>query len=437
MTPEERLAKLKQLKDLKALKAQQGPADFSAMEMVKNIPGSAVQLGRDIIQPVLHPQDTAKSLWGLAQGLAYKLTDGVQPEEAMVDAVATHLKKRYGGWEEIKATVQKDPIGVLSDVAGVFSGGGALGLKTAGKVGALVDPLNLSKRAAGAVMSAPLVKNLPKSMYESAAKFSTAKGTKKRDEWVQTALDEDLMPTGGGVRKMADLRIDLNNQIDTLINAAAASGGTVPIQRLMREMPALVDKMGPPRQTGAKDVLAIGKVINDYYKQQIMAGKVHLTVKELQDFKTDIYKKIDWDRSQQKAKPPVEEARKAMGRQARGAIEEFVPEIADVNRRYGRLEELQPHLERSANRIGNTDFLGIGTPIKTGAGAAVGGAPGALMGAAVGILDMPKVKSRLALTLNALSRNKGKMPKGTEARVLIQSLLQELGEEAQVAEQAR
>lgn len=436
MTPEERLAKLQRLKELKAQR-DGGGEGFSALEMVKNIPGSTLQLGKDIISPVLHPKDTAKALWGLAQGLAYKLTDGVQPEEAMVDAVAQHLKDRYGGWEEIKKTVEKDPAGVLSDVAGLLSGGGLLGLKKVGQLGALVDPLNLGKRAAGVVASAPIVNRLPKSMYTSAAKFSTAKGTKRRDEWVQTALDEGLTPTRSGVRKAADLRINMNSQIDKLISEATSTGGTVGVNRLVRDYPKLVAEFGPPKIGGTADVKTIRKAMLDYLDQQVAAGKTRLTVKELQDFKTDIYKKIDFNRSQQKASRPLEETHKAMARKAREGIEKFVPEIADVNRRWGRLEELMPQLERSAGTIGNRDYMGIGTPIKTGAGAAVGGVPGATIGAAAGILDMPQVKSRLALTLHALSKNKGKMPSGKNAGVLIRSLLAEIGEETPEALRAR
>ena len=36
--------------------------DFSITETIKNIPSSAVQLGKDIIEPILSPIETAQSL---------------------------------------------------------------------------------------------------------------------------------------------------------------------------------------------------------------------------------------------------------------------------------------------------------------------------------------------------------------------------------------
>ena len=43
---------------------QQGPFSWSdvATGAVKNLPSSALQLGKDVVHPFMHPVDTAKSL---------------------------------------------------------------------------------------------------------------------------------------------------------------------------------------------------------------------------------------------------------------------------------------------------------------------------------------------------------------------------------------
>ena len=73
--------------------------------------------------------------------------------------------------------------------------------------------------------------------------------------------------------------------------------------------------------------------------------------------------------------------------------------IGAVNTQYGSLRELQPNLQKAVGRIENRDILGIGSGVKAGAGAAIGGNLGAALGLGESILEMPKVKSNLALQL--------------------------------------
>lgn len=126
---------------------------------VTNAPASAVQFGSDLIQPIIHPVDTAVAIKNLGAGLLQKV--GILSGDDQVkyaDAVGKFFADRYGGVEEVKNAVATDPVGVLSDISMVLTGGGSLAARApgiAGKVGEVVrtagqvtDPLNAVGKAA-------------------------------------------------------------------------------------------------------------------------------------------------------------------------------------------------------------------------------------------------------------------------------------------------
>jgi hypothetical protein len=119
-----------------------------ALSALKNAPGSAVEFAKSLVQPILHPVDTAKGLGELATGVASKLTPAPSwwkgPGEDAADATGQYFKDRYGGMENIKNTLATDPVGLAGDASVLFSGGSMLpvrGAQTLGRVGAMIDPL--------------------------------------------------------------------------------------------------------------------------------------------------------------------------------------------------------------------------------------------------------------------------------------------------------
>ena len=66
--------------------------------------------------------------------------------------------------------------------------------------------------------------------------------------------------------------------------------------------------------------------------------------------------------------------------------------------------ELIDALERAANRISNNDIAGLRLSAPATAGAAASGGAGLAAGAAVGILEFPRVKSALAIVLNDIQK---------------------------------
>jgi len=136
-------------------------------EALRNIPQSAANFGKAIVQPILHPIDTLTALKDIGVGLGSKALSAagvpMDPEkqaerEAPADAVGKFFKDRYGSVEGIKNTLATDPVGAAADVATVLTGGGAAAARAPGIVGKagqviksagqMIDPL----RAPGALM---------------------------------------------------------------------------------------------------------------------------------------------------------------------------------------------------------------------------------------------------------------------------------------------
>lgn len=140
-------------------------APMSAMDVasgaVTNLPSSAAQFGSDLVQPIIHPIDTAEAIKNLGAGVLQKV--GILSGEDQVkyaDAVGSFFADRYGSVEGVKKAIATDPVGVLSDVATILTGGGALAARAPGMVGKLgqvaatagrvIDPVTIAGKAAQA-----------------------------------------------------------------------------------------------------------------------------------------------------------------------------------------------------------------------------------------------------------------------------------------------
>jgi hypothetical protein len=162
------------LDSIKSQWGKEGALSWSDVpgQALRNAPGSAVNLAKNIAQPILHPIDTAKNLGNLAYGVGSKIGGalGVEQDpqrkadnEASADAVGRFFADRYGSSEGIKKTLATDPVGALADAATVLTGGGALVARApgvagqvgrvAGRVGSTIDPIAGGVRLAGGTAS--------------------------------------------------------------------------------------------------------------------------------------------------------------------------------------------------------------------------------------------------------------------------------------------
>lgn len=130
------------------------------VQALRNAPGSAAQLVKNIVQPFLHPIDTMTAFKDIGAGAVSKVGGALgfeqDPEqktvtEAPINAVGQFFADRYGSADAIKNTLATDPMGALADTAAVLTGGGALVARApgvvgqvgrvAGRVGSVVDPI--------------------------------------------------------------------------------------------------------------------------------------------------------------------------------------------------------------------------------------------------------------------------------------------------------
>ena len=138
-----------------------------ALQTAKNIIPSAKQLGVDIAQPFIHPIQTAKSIKDLGSSI-YNLVkdDKEQGNEQLARDVGTFFADRYGGLENLKKTMATDPMGLLSDISIVLTGGATLVPKlagTTGKIGSIsskvgkianvIDPVSGTLKLGGKTLS--------------------------------------------------------------------------------------------------------------------------------------------------------------------------------------------------------------------------------------------------------------------------------------------
>jgi hypothetical protein len=135
------------------------------MEALKNVPKSAAQTVSGMYQAITHPEETINTIGDALAGGVYNVlpkeivgfidkfdSNPTNKERAIntANAVGGIYKDRYGDWEKIKRTMAEDPIGAVSDLSLLFSGGaagaGKLGMaKTAGALNtaaAVTNPIN-------------------------------------------------------------------------------------------------------------------------------------------------------------------------------------------------------------------------------------------------------------------------------------------------------
>lgn len=131
-----------------------GPMAWSDVpgQALANAPASAVQFGKDLVAPILHPVDTLENIGKVGAGLANQLGVGIggpDPEADQAwDQFKGFFKDRYGSVEGFKRSLATDPVGVLGDASMLLTGGESALARApgiAGKVG----------RAAGEIAGAP------------------------------------------------------------------------------------------------------------------------------------------------------------------------------------------------------------------------------------------------------------------------------------------
>lgn len=398
-----------------AKQQEESQFQFSGKEAIKNLPGSIVQEGKNLVGAITQPLDTLKGIGNLALGIAEKATDGVQSHEKYADALSDYYANKYGSKDAFLTELQNNPASILSDIS-MFVTGGASGaakvaqlskvgakaaptLEKVAKVGTAIDPLNLGINTATYGVSKVIPKTVAPMMYESAAKWSTKLGPEERAAITETALKNQIPLDYSGLGKVQSKLGELGDKMDNLIANATDQNIKIPATKVLESLKDVKKTSGGFKIEAAQDIKEINN-IEKQFKTYLKQNKItSVTPQQLQEFKSDAYKRIDYGRSPEKPSIAKEQAYKAMAESARTSLEGFMPELRNINAQYGALKELQPNLQKAVGRIENRDLMGLGATAKTGAGGALGGIPGAVIGFGQSLLDNPKIKGKAALEL--------------------------------------
>lgn len=148
------------------------------VQAITNIPGSAINYGRSLIEPFIHPRETIAGLQHLVSGAAQKIPGvsegldyvrervpesmaanvGTRADIPVADAVGGFYANRYGSFEALKKTSVEDPVGLAADVSALAGltaqalrlGGLSKAANVAGKVSQFTDPLGMAVKGTGA-----------------------------------------------------------------------------------------------------------------------------------------------------------------------------------------------------------------------------------------------------------------------------------------------
>tara|TARA_R110000851_G_scaffold93507_1_gene203773 strand:+ start:932 stop:2470 length:1539 start_codon:yes stop_codon:yes gene_type:complete len=435
------------LKKLAGVYKQSQPVDYKPMESVRNFLPSLGGVVSDIGSAVMSPIDTGKAVLNLGNSalsnagqmmqdalpesvvsnmnrLENTLTgrelptenakDYQRPNQEAGEAFAGMLDDRYGSMDALKTTAMEDPAGVLLDLSSILTGGGGAAVKVGGKVGAMgqkvadvgrfIDPITGAVKAPVAAIEKFTGKPISTYLYESAMKPSTTLTPDARKNLLETAMDLNARPNVKSVEKLKRQQQGVFDEISEIENSAGAKafGDFVDNSELFTGIPEVAAKYAPPSTTARADLNSIAKVMQDQLDSIEAMGipGSRLSIDDLTKIKRNIYEKVKFDEGQLAGRMdrPTERTYKAIARAAKEQLEIYIPEVKELNKLYGDIAQVQKKLQIPAsNRIGNRDVIGIGAPIKAGAGAAASGSVGTAAGVLAGLMDTPSIKASLGI----------------------------------------
>ena len=389
------------------------PFDMSLSETVKNIPGSAAQMGKDLYAAVSNPMETMGNFQSLGQGAIEKFIPneingvdfGQTENENMADAVGNMYADRYGGINRIKRTIQNDPVGSLGDLAMV--GGGVGTLPKLGKLGAFskaIDPVNVAYNTTKKLAGKMIPGELPAKLMSSAMTWDTvSKNGLRANDKSKIMLKNNLSPTIASVDKGWDMVYSMSNGIDEILSRF--DGEKIPRREVFSLIQREKDKAARG-STGKKQHRDIDRVVKDLDEFWYNHEMDYFTPSELQYFKKDLYKELQ--KAYKDSKAPTtgtENAQLSIAEVARNKLESFDPSIKPTNAAEGELISILPEMEKKVNRITNRNVLPITAAPSAGAGYLIGNAMGSpelgtILGVGASYADMPRPKAAIAQGLH-------------------------------------
>ena len=155
---------------------------------ISTIPKSALEYGKAVVTPFIHPIETISNIGNVLKGIDIKLRrlegQEIKPQEKLfepyAEAAGEFFKERYGGWENVKRTISEDPVGFMGDLSTFLMGaGGTVGkigpISKVGKIisqtGKIIEPLTAPIKVGGLV-----TEKILKPVAKGALGFTTRMG---------------------------------------------------------------------------------------------------------------------------------------------------------------------------------------------------------------------------------------------------------------------
>jgi len=375
--------------------------------LTETVPASATKLVTGavaapytMIKNVTDPLLTGQGLSGMTQGMRQNL-------EMAGRAIGEPLGL-YGA-ETAKDRWQTDPVGSLAALAPVATAGGKLAKSGARTAGMVAEPI--------------LVKSAEK-LTDMTLKQPTTLKPGVRDQNVRTALEGNFIPNSKGVDKLNAAITTTENKIASGIKAGEAAQVRGTFDKAIANLEALREEANISSDPVTNNALIDAEIVK-MRENPLLDEAGSVDIGTVQKMKVAQGREIQKSYGEQKPQfqNQIDKARvRGLKEELELKLEEAFPELAATNKNLGALYSLKKSLDRAASRIENNQGIGIGLPIKSGAGAGLGsvfGPTGAAIGGGIGtligVIEHPSVAPRLAQQLYRAS--KGKISKSNASKI--------------------
>jgi hypothetical protein len=388
---------------------------------VLNTPASAVRFVKDVTAVVRHPIQTAKGIKGLSFGLVELLIPGEQKDEASVRAMGGFLKDRYGSVENALETLEEDPVGFLSDISILFTGGGLLAskvgkLSSVGKniqtFGNVIDPIGGTGRALNKMVTSRTPVN---SLVKTALDLPKKKGIVRIDELANEFLNKGLNVSRRSLKRLDNDISKVKGQIDNIVDSKTKDGIRLRTAEIVDSLDELIDNAAK-EGLDIRDFRTIDRLRNDFVE---LHGKT-VSPKKLQDIKVGFNKGFKSDLTTRFGEVRGK-VRDKLRIAAKTQLEELHPELKALNADQGVMIELSKAIEERVIKLEKQPIIpvrGLIAGIVAGGvvGAGSSNLPAALSVGAVAIavdkiITSPKIQIAIARAINAHNQALAKVGK--------------------------
>jgi hypothetical protein len=370
--------------------------------------GTSGGIGNALYYGIVHP-NTLKAAWQGVKGIGAFTGEktGILPpsQTATGDAPLDYgqgLPSSVGQWaQRVGHQVITDPVGV-----GMAAEGAKGALKPAAKAVAESSPLEAVAGASHAAAN---------KLTDITLKQSSTIKPKTRAQNTQTALEGGFLPNAKGVDSLNAAIADTEQKLQAGIASGDAAQVRGTLDRAIANVESLRDKANRSSDP-AKNNALLDAEIERLRTHPMLDESGTVDMGTLQQAKVEQGQEI----SKKYGQPgyddfttQVDKARvRGMKEELESQMDETFPELAATNKKLSEYYALKKVLDHAANRIGRNQGGRIGLPIKSGAGATIGGmlagpagaAVGGGIGALIGVIEHPSVAPRLARQLYKLSK---------------------------------